>query len=487
MLSNVDNVAIERYLAETGITEDHIQVKKRNSLMEKLHSIVREFIKDVARHKFLRRDDFECQLMPFGSYGLGGYLTGADMDLVLLAAKGIERRDFYTEFRKLLKRLTEDIEVIKRTAVPIIKCTIDTIPVDISFVSFSLSSVPKNINLLNDTLLYGLDKECLASMDGPRTQQFLLDNIQPNHLATFQSTLQCIKHWATCRKIYGKPMGYLNGSTWTFLLMKTYMSIPLRSGIQMNTYSLLSMFFEMWASWPWPEPVKLSSHIPGLQGAILDFEDIEDFRHSVMPIVSPCYPVCSSTPFATASTLRVMTLEFKRAQTIMKFNEYLDINHLLTRLFMELNFFAQYLHFLRIEVTSETVKSNETWQRKMATAIPKLVGLLEVNPSITFIHPYTQTYTESRSYSTVQGKLAIQEGYSDYIENYVSSLQPGKLHITTHIIGLQVLAPTQGKEVDVSHEVQEFLQELEAKRNDRDADVTFRITSAKRYCLFTMK
>lgn len=31
-----------------------------------------------------------------------------------------------------------------------------------------------------------------------------------------------------------------------------------------------------------------------------------------MPIVSPCYPVCSSAPYVTQSTLKVMKREFAR-------------------------------------------------------------------------------------------------------------------------------------------------------------------------------
>ena len=106
---------------------------------------------------------------------------------------------------------------------------------------------------------------------GPRTQKFIIDHIEPDHMSVFRCTLQCIKYWATQRYIYGKPMGYLNGSTWTFLLLKTYMSV---NHGHVNAYSLLQRFFDMWSSWPWPQPVLLTEHIPGLYGTTLDFEDI---------------------------------------------------------------------------------------------------------------------------------------------------------------------------------------------------------------------
>ena len=74
----------------------------------------------------------------------------------------------------------------------------------------------------------------------------------------------------------------------------------------------------------------------------------------------------------------------------------------------------------------------------MAAAIPKFLELLETHPDITFVHPYTKPYTERYNYSTLQGKSAIREGYSDYVENFSFPLQPGKLHVTTHLIGLEV-------------------------------------------------
>ncbi|KAI9491748.1 Poly(A) polymerase central domain-containing protein [Zychaea mexicana] len=477
MRSNISNDRIQRYLARAEVTEDNDQARTRHELLKKLRSLLEDFVRRAAQNKSLRRDDFVCQLMPFGSYGLGGYLAGADMDLVLLSAFAVERRDFYKIFPQLLRRITEDgIEVIRRTAVPIIKCTIDSIPVDISFVRLRLADVPENINLLNDDYMEGLDKECLASMDGPRTQQYILDNIKPEHMPAFQCGLQCIKYWATQRYLYGKPMGYLNGSTWTFLLMKTYQNVA--NSDHVDAYNLLHKFFDMWTDWPWPEPVLLTGRIPGLHGEFMDFQDLEDFEHSVMPIVSPCYPVCNSAPFVTASTLQILTQELKRARTIMKSDNFLDINSLLSKLFKELKFFARYRHFLRVMVMSETIKSNDTWKRKMATAIPKLVELLEVHPSINVIHPYTKSYTESISYRTTQGKLAIQEGYTDYVENFATSFQPGRLHVTTHLIGLEVGAPAP--EIDLSNEIGDFLNELEAKRNNKDADVTFKIVSAKR-------
>jgi len=51
--------------------------------------------------------------MPFGSYGLGGYIRNADIDIVLVCSQSIKRRDFFKFFPNTLRQLAtiRDIEV----------------------------------------------------------------------------------------------------------------------------------------------------------------------------------------------------------------------------------------------------------------------------------------------------------------------------------------------------------------------------------------
>lgn len=111
---------------------------------------------------------------------------------------------------------------------------------------------------------------------GPRTQQFLMRKIKPAHIRVFRIALQCIKYWATRRCIYGKPMGYLNGSTWTFLLLRTYMDTY---DDKLTVYRLLRSFFTQWSQWPWPEPAMLTKNIPGFNGESLSYKEIVSLFH----------------------------------------------------------------------------------------------------------------------------------------------------------------------------------------------------------------
>lgn len=69
-----------------------------------LRSLISPFVQRVAQRTLKKRDDFQCQLIPFGSYGLGAHTTGADMDLVFLGAWPVERRDFHHLFSTLLRK-----------------------------------------------------------------------------------------------------------------------------------------------------------------------------------------------------------------------------------------------------------------------------------------------------------------------------------------------------------------------------------------------
>lgn len=98
-----------------------------------------------------------------------------------------------------------------------------------------------------------------------------------------------------------------------------------------------------------------------------------------MPIISPCYPVCSAAPFVTKSTRQVIVQELERGklkrilQVSLLFMHTLsardiveytmgDTDTMLDLLFRQLVFFNRYYHFLQITITAETLKSKETWQ-----------------------------------------------------------------------------------------------------------------------------
>ncbi|KAI8098531.1 uncharacterized protein BX664DRAFT_318953 [Halteromyces radiatus] len=541
---NADAIEVKcrNFLLEHNIIENHADIKKRENVLNLLRSLLSSFVRLTAKENGIKRDDFECQLLPFGSYGLGGYLKDADIDVVLLAPISIRRRNFSNHFSKLLKGhpSIREIEVIERTNVPIIKCVIDSISIDISFVRLRLATVSPDINLLDDSLLNGLEQTCLLSTDGPRVSQFILKHIYPNDLPTFRLALQCIKYWANQRYIYNKPIGYLNGGSWTLLLLQVYFtkraqfdssspnmtmefppqqqrqspfhyssppssptsilsssSLSASSSSSQETssiispsrtvsfISLLESFFEIWSTWPWPAPVILTKSIPNVPGQptteISSITTMSEFKESLLPIVTPCYPVSSAAPCVTKSTLRILTRELQRANQIIH-HPFHSLEDMLIKLFKPYNFIKEYRHFLKVTVSSDVMKSHEIWGRRMTHYLYRLVKLVEQAPEIKTVHPLTKVYNESVSYRTKYEEDLLRQGYTVYDTDTTLPLFPGILHMQYFLIGLEIDEnyDLEDATIDLTNEIYMFGREVESKKNSKDSDVSVAVSAIKR-------
>ena len=158
-----------------------------------------------------------------------------------------------------------------------------------------------------------IDETCRFSLDGPRVNKYILQQIRPADLPIFRKCLQIIKYWAMQRDIYNKQCGYLNGGTWTLLLLKSYL-IEQSKSVTFSITHLLYSFFDTWSNWPWQTPVMFHDYIPGKEGQRHSYNSLTEFHEAVMPIVSPCHPVNSAAPYVTKSTLKIITRELQRGK-----------------------------------------------------------------------------------------------------------------------------------------------------------------------------
>ncbi|KAF7731505.1 hypothetical protein EC973_009269 [Apophysomyces ossiformis] len=270
-------------------------------------------------------------------------------------------------------------------------------------------------------------------------------------------------------------MGYLNGSTWTLLLLKTYMDTKTRP---LTIHMLLRAFFEQWSGWHWQTPVIIGDFIPDFGGGVVAYSSLKEFENAVMPIVSPCYPVCSTAPYVTKSTLRIMRKELSRAVTIVQVPD-LSTDEKLQRLFKPLDFAKTYKHFLKIIISCDTYGSHETW--KMASYIPRFVPLLETCPELKQVHPLTTPYSKIYQYRTREEKVALRNGLESGVSPYATALEPGTLYLTHYVIGLEIeLLDESDRVIDLSKHIQAFMAELDLRKNKRDNDVYIEIVAVKR-------
>ncbi|KAI8329239.1 hypothetical protein BC941DRAFT_210887 [Chlamydoabsidia padenii] len=545
----MSSIEWRNYLLENNIIEGPAELKKRDEVLVLLRSLIPSFIRQCAKENNTMRDDHECQLVPFGSFSLGGHTSGGDIDLVLLAPISVRRRDFYEFFPRSLKRQPTicEVELIARANVPIIKCVVDSIHIDISFVRLQIETVPTDIDLLDDSYLKGLDNLCLTSMDGPRVSQFILKHVYPSDLPVFRLVLQCVKHWANQRCLYGKPMGFLSGGAWTILLVKTYLekrnhiphlslehtqssayqthsphdmlssssvstssssrssltvasptasstvassndslllssspvwsstsdtlaingrssspspspspspssssssllllssslsspsSSPSEQTISFST--LLNSFFCMWSTWNWPDPVILTKSIPISLGPSPDevhsIEMLDTFKYSLLPIVTPCYPVSSAAPFVNNCTLTVITNELQRVRQILQCDDFTDPRDKMDMIFKLLHIIRSYKNFLKVTVSCDTFKSHEIWSRRMANYLPRLVELVNSIEEVSLVRPFTKSYKSRISYKSQHEKYLLRKGLP--LDNTDVLDQPGSLYLNYFLLGL---------------------------------------------------
>ena len=138
------------------------------------------------------------KIFTFGSYRLGAYGPGSDIDTLLVAPAHILRADFFEHVPGLLEALNppaQEISPVPDAFVPIIKFKLHEISIDLIFARIpSVNSVPREMTLDNKELLKGCDDPNLRGLNGVRLTDELLGLVP--HPGNFRMALRAIKLWA---------------------------------------------------------------------------------------------------------------------------------------------------------------------------------------------------------------------------------------------------------------------------------------------------
>lgn len=127
-MSSITDEEWESLLLQGNVIEHRNQQRKRSTSKKPAHArkqtvlkrasfphLCREFVvnmlrlliptltRQIASEYGLKQDDFQCQIVPFGSYGLGANLVDSDIDVMFLGAWEVRRRDFFRIFPSILK------------------------------------------------------------------------------------------------------------------------------------------------------------------------------------------------------------------------------------------------------------------------------------------------------------------------------------------------------------------------------------------------
>lgn len=196
------------------------------------------------------------KVFAFGSFRLGVFGPGSDIDTLMVGPKNVTRQHFFQLMPDLLYEMAPPGAITGLTAVedsfvPIIKFEWNGISIDLIYARIAiLDSIPRNQTLSDNHLLQGLDDSEIRALNGTRVTDAILDLVP--QIGVFRNALRCIKLWAQRRAIYANIMGFPGGVAWAMLVARVCQLYP------MATHSVIvTKFFGLMEKWNWPTPVLL--------------------------------------------------------------------------------------------------------------------------------------------------------------------------------------------------------------------------------------
>ncbi|RLV95280.1 Poly [Spathaspora sp. JA1] len=427
--------------------------------------MVQEFVYTVSKSKNMSdgmAKDAGGKVFTFGSYRLGVYGPGSDIDTLVVVPKHVTREDFFTVFEQIIRKRPElqEIALVPDAFVPIIKIEFDGISIDLILARLNVPRVPLDMTLDDKNLLKNIDERDLRSLNGTRVTDEILQLVPKP--TVFKHALRCIKLWAQQRAVYGNVFGFPGGVAWAMLVARICQLYP-------NAVSavIVEKFFNIYTKWNWPQPVLLKSIEDGpLQVRVWNPRLYPHDRLHRMPVITPAYPSMCATHNITSSTQKVIMSELSRGAEIM--NQLNIGKSTWSDLLKRHEFFYKYKFYLCI-VAASTSSDEEhlKWSGLVESKLRHLVLKLEITDGIELAHPYVKEFSDSyvlddKSYIDVINSYGTLQG-----ESFLVSLQKAspndkekkRVHLTKFFVGLELklTKPTEGvKKLDIQYPCSEF-------------------------------
>ncbi|GES62343.1 poly(A) polymerase Pap [Aspergillus terreus] len=472
--------------------ESPAETEQRKEVLKLLQRVTIEFVKVVSRKKGLSEAAVEAaggKIFTYGSYRLGVYGPGSDIDTLVVGPKQVLIDDFFSDFPPVLERMAPPGAIEKMTPVPdayvpIIKLELSGISIDLIFARLIIPSIPINLDLKNNDYLRGLDEREVRSLNGTRVTDEILELVPQQK--TFRLALRAIKLWAQRRAIYSNIVGFPGGVAWAMLVARVCQLYPQATGSV-----IVGKFFRIMNKWAWPQPVLLKPIEDGpLQIKVWNPKIYHGDRFHLMPIITPAYPSMCATHNVSMSTKNVILRELQRGGDMVDkiFMKQLTWNDLFARH----SFFTKdYKYYLCITAASTTKEADSVWSGLVESKIRHLVGALDRKPTIAVAHPFPKGFERIHIVSNEQEAEAIKNGSTAYqdkgqktqmtdetndpahqaaaqdqiekreVADTVEAKPKGEswtIYTTTYYIGLEMKPqpPGPGKSLDISADAQIF-------------------------------
>ncbi|KAF9875656.1 poly polymerase [Colletotrichum karsti] len=402
--------------AETAKRQE-TQQHPRYGVIHQLQLICDEFVRRVAQKNkegdiIIR--DARGQILTYGSFRLGVFGPGSDIDTLVVAPKYVTRKDYFDIFPDLLKEMAPpgaitDMAVVTDAFVPIIKFEFLGISIDLIFSRIAmLKQLPKDFSVRDSSLLRGLDEAELRSLNGTRVTDEILSLVPEE--ATFKLALRAIKLWAQRRAIYANIMGFPGGVAWAMLVARVCQLYP-----KAASSVIVNKFFHIMRRWPWPQPVLLK-HVEGgpLQVRVWNPKLYKGDQFHLMPIITPAYPSMCATYNITRSAMTVIGKELARGCDIT--DNIMIGKSPWSDLFVKHTFFTEgYKYYISVITASTDKEAHKVWSGYVESKVRVLVQNLEQHLSIALAHAFNKGYDRRHRCSNDEDVQRVQAGSLDFL------------------------------------------------------------------------
>ncbi|TDZ29248.1 Poly(A) polymerase pla1 [Colletotrichum spinosum] len=441
------------------------ELRKQNTeqVIAQLRQICDEFVKRVARKREAGNDalirDARGQIFTYGSYRLGVFGPGSDIDTLVVAPKYVTRADYFEIFPDLLKEMAPtgaitDMAVVADAFVPIIKFEFRGISIDLIFSRIAmLKQLPKDFQVKDSSLLRGLDEAELRSLNGTRVTDEILSLVPEE--ATFKLALRAIKLWAQRRAIYANIMGFPGGVAWAMLVARVCQLYP-----KAASSVIVNKFFHIMRRWPWPQPVLLKNVEGGpLQVRVWNPKVYRGDQFHLMPVITPAYPSMCATYNITRSAMTVIQQELQRGCDIT--DKIISGKTIWAELFTKHTFFTQgYKYYISVITASTDKEAHKIWSGYVESKVRVLVQGLEQHQSIALAHAFNKGHERRHKCRNDEEIQQVQAGNLSFLVNDLD--------------GQDAATPTASKPQDVEAKVDQ--------NGAKSLDLSYQVDNFKSLC-----
>ncbi|VBB86726.1 Putative poly(A) polymerase [Podospora comata] len=389
--------ALHEELRAQGTFESRAETEARKKVIAQLEKITTAFVKKATaetQNSFMVREAIG-RVFTYGSYRLGVYGPGSDIDTLVVAPKHVTTEQYFRLFPPLLVEMAPpgaitDLTPVPDAFVPIIKFEFSGISIDLIFCSIKgLTQIPedKSWNLTDNTLLRGLSENEVRSLNGTRVTDEIL-NLVPEP-ATFKLALRAIKLWAQRKAIYANIMGFPGGVAWAMLVARVCQLYP-----KATSAVVVNKFFHIMLKWPWPLPVLLKDieyNISVTRAPVWNPKLYSSDRNHRMPIITPAYPAMCATHNINRSSKVVIMQELEKGVQVTE--EIMTGRAPWKALFTKHTFFtSDFRYYLTVISSSRTKDAQNVWSGFIESRVRVLVNKIENHAAIVLARPFNKGY-----------------------------------------------------------------------------------------------